>query len=209
MITLYNDNIDIPKDIPVTDRDKLGRYIKEAYEVNKNFWKIDIPIKVKPVYSREDFNKEAGYATRKWNCAFTSDEKIIVIFAPSVFGRLTSHKLSSYLQVLIHETNHIFFMNLVGACTPLWLFEGLAMEMAGQDKRRRGQANVKYLRYSFAPENFEESDEDAEQFYRSSYLFTHMLIKKKGLRAIMDFLNSYKKYRTEKTYAAWYKRLKI
>lgn len=207
MITFYKDKINLPKNIPVTDMEKFDKYIKKAYEVNKKFWGIDVPIKIKPVYSRADFNKEAGYVTRRWNCAFTSDQKVIIIFAPSVFERLTSYRLPSYLQTLIHEMNHIFYMNFVGTCTPIWLFEGLAMDMAGQDKRYRGQINTKYLRYSFAPEDFGESDEDAKQFYRNSYLFTRLLIKKRGVQMIIDFLKSYRKTRTKRAYIAWYKKL--
>ncbi len=208
MITRYKDKLNIPKNVPAGDKEKFEKYVKKAYGVNKKFWKIDVAIKIKPVYSRADFDKQAGYKTKTWNCAFTSDQKIIVIFAPSVFERLTSHKLSGYLQTLIHEMNHIFYMNFVGTCTPIWLFEGLAMNMDElEDKKCSGQINAAYLRYSFSKEDLKESDGDAKEFYRNSYLATRLLIKKRGIRAIMGFLKNYRKHRTKKTYDVLYKKL--
>ena len=207
MITFYRDKVSIPKGISVADRRKFEEYIRRAYEVNRKFWRANVPIKVKPIYSRADFNRECGYVTRKWNCAMTNNREVIIIFAPSVFEQLTNHKLSSYLQILIHEINHIFYDNFVGTYTPVWLSEGLAMNIAGQGKRYRGKIENKYLRYSFTKQDFGESDEAARQYYRNSYLFTRLLIKKKGIRAIMSFLRSYRKHKTKKVYTTLYKKL--
>ena len=207
-ITFYNGKFTIPQNIPVTDREKFEEHIRKAYKVNRKFWKMNVLIKVKLIYSRADFNRDWGGTTRKWNCAFTSDQKVIVIFAPSVFGRLTDHKPSEYSQILTHEMAHIFYMNFVSTYTPVWLGEGLAMYVAGQGKRYRGKISGKYLRYSFTKKDLGESDKDARQFYRNSYLSVYLLIKKRGVRAIMNFLKSYRKHRTEEAYITLYKKFR-
>lgn len=207
-ITFYKGELGIPQSVLVADKKKFEKYIRKAYEVNRKFWKTNMPIRIKPTYSRADFNRECGYATRKWNCAMTNDNEVIIIFAPSVFEQLTNHKLSSYLQTLTHEINHIFYHNFVGTYKPVWLSEGLAMYVAKQGEKYKGKINSRYLRYSFTPKDFEESDESARQYYRNSYLFTRLLIKKKGVQAIMNFLRSYRKQRTEKAYNVLYKKLR-
>jgi len=206
-ITFYNGKLTIPKNISIADKKKFAGCIKSAYKIDRKFWGTDAPIKIKPIYSRSDFSREWGGTTRKWQCAFTSDKKVIVIFAPSVFGKLTNHKPSEYLQILIHEMNHIFYMDFVGATTPVWLLEGLAMYVSGQGKRYKGKSNGKYLRYSFTKKDLKESDEDARQYYRNSYLFTSILLKQKGKNTIIDFLKKYRKHRTKENYKALYKEL--
>jgi predicted ABC-type exoprotein transport system permease subunit len=71
-----------------------------------------------------------------------------------------------------------------------------------------GKIDSKYLLYSYNDDEFVQSDEYSAPFYKNSNLFTRLLLKKKGKRAVIDFLKHYRRDRTKKTYDALFEKLR-
>lgn len=197
LIQIKMGGIKIPNSIPQKDQKIFSQQIKKTYAMNRTFWGIDVPlIKIKLVYTRKDFDMEWGSKTERWLCAMANKNRIVV-FAPSVFERLTDYKISYYTQTLIHEINHTFYETLVGAYKPVWFMEGLAMVMAG-GRNWRGKIDPKYLFYTYR--NKDMTGEIAKQFYRNSYLMVKKLIKMNGKDNVIKFLKRYKKSPNARNY---------
>ena len=131
----------------------------------------------------------------------------ITMFAPSVCERFTAHKPSDIPPTLIHEINHMFYLEFAGTVLPVWLSDGLAENMA-RPGRKPGKIDRKYLIYAYKDTEFmQKSHEYVRQCYRNSYLFTHLLLKKKGKRSVMEFLKEFRKHKDRKTYDALFEKL--
>lgn len=203
-IRIKKGEIRIPKNIPKKDREVFNVYISRAYSLNKKFWGTDVPIiKIKLVYTRKEFDKEWGSKTERWLPAM-ADENRIVIFAPSVFERLTDHKLSFYSSTLVHEINHAFYMHLIST-KPVWIMEGLAAVVAKQGRNWRGKIDQRYLFYTYRNKNMR--GKAAKWFYRASYLMTKKLIESKGKKEIISSLRRYGQHPDINMYMQLKKRL--
>lgn len=129
-----------------------------------------------------------------------ANKERIFIFAPSVWGRLadTPH---SFEQILTHEMNHVFYMNFVGAHTPQWLIEGIAMlvDGTGKNMRWKGMPKIEYCAFSLKERWRIQSgsNADASEFYRSSYLVTKKLVDRMGIEGLVRALRSYAKRPTK------------
>ncbi len=177
-----------------SDKQFVTKCIKHAYVSNqKLFPHLSPNFYVLLFYSRKAFDKERECKTARWEHAF-ANKKRIAIFAPSVYERLTSHKLREYCPTITHELSHIFYMNLVKTYTPRWLLEGLAMNMDGRKYLWHGKFDTKYLYFSKI--NYEYIG----KFYRSSYLMTKSLIKKKGKIELMRLISLYAKNPVKNNY---------
>jgi hypothetical protein len=136
-------------------------------------------------YTRKDFSDRRGWKTRRWEHAF-AEKDMIGIFAPSVYERLTSYKFVRYESTIVHETCHVYYMNIVHNFTPKWLAEGLATNLEQYDYGWRGKPRVDHLYFMKIP-----FGEDELEFYRSGYLITHMLIRKLGMKRLMSLIREY------------------
>lgn len=177
----------------------VNRIVKSAYKLNKNFFGFDIKHEVRLIYSREEFDKEWGSKTPDWMCAFANNG-VVTIFAPSIFEKLTVHQLKHYESTIIHELNHLFLYKLLGTYKPIWLQEGLAMNIEEKSKNGRqykydSKLNVKYLFYTYNDKSFLKY---SKEFYENSYLATKILFKILGKEKLIDALRKYAKKPTKK-----------
>ncbi|MGD0728796.1 MAG: hypothetical protein ABR981_01850 [Candidatus Micrarchaeaceae archaeon] len=186
------------RDIAITKK-----YFTRAYKLNQNMFSGITPnFRIVLCYSRKEFDKELGWKTGKWEAA-VSDKRRIFIFAPSVWNRLTDNN-HLFHQTLTHEMNHIFYENFVGAPTPQWLLEGLGMLVDGTGKNFgwKGKSKIKYLAFSLK-ERWKiqsKSNNDALEFYKSSYLATKRIVNKLGIQGLMKLVAKYAECPVKKSY---------
>lgn len=99
---------------------------------NKN--EIKSKIKVNLIYSRKEFNKEIGKKTTPEWLVGIAQKNTIYIFSPEVIEKCSpSHTKDSFQKLLIHELSHIFISSYHKKL-PIWLNEGLALNIARQEK---------------------------------------------------------------------------
>ncbi len=198
-IRIENGAIYFPRGISQRDREVFDRHIRRVYTLNRDFWGFDVPlIRIRPVYTRKAFDKEWGGKTERWQCAMANQHRIVV-FAPSVFERLTCYKLHHYGQHLAHEVNHSFYEAIVHSYKPVWLMEGLAMVFARQGRHWRGRIDERYLFYTYRNKGMK--DREALRFYRNSYLMTERLLKANGRKKVLAAIRAYAKDPDLKAYA--------
>ncbi len=171
----------------------VGRCVDAAEIANREvfrFYRKYPEFTVKLFYSRTMYDREMKRKTPRWEHCSTS-KRCIAIFAPSAYERETTQRLRIYRKTLMHEVSHVFYMQAVGAFTPLWLLEGLAMNTEKRDYAREfkwnGSPKVEFLFFAKHPKD----DGETKEFYRSSYLMTKALIKRMGIRYLMALLLKY------------------
>lgn len=182
------------------DRMLVERYAKCACNVSqKIFNDTRVKFTIKLFYSRALYDKEMHRKTPRWEHA-ASDKNRVAIFAPSVYERATSQNLDMYKATLIHEISHIFYMQTMGTYTPRWLLEGLAMNIEGRDYRKEygwsGDPRVDHLYFA----KHGKTDKDISEFYRSSYLFTRIIINRIGLYGLSKLLLKYSTHPVKDNY---------
>lgn len=117
----------------------LNKVIKDfryGYIRASNFFKKKIPkVKLTLVYSREEMNNLLGQETSSWFVGYADSSGEIFMFSPSVFNRESNHSTRDFRKVLCHEICHLFIRQIHNSYEPVWLEEGLAYCVAGQESR--------------------------------------------------------------------------
>ena len=117
----------------------LNRAIKDfkyGYIRASSFFKKKIPeVKLTLVYSREEMNNLIGQKTASWFVGYADSSSKIFMFSPSVFDRESNHNKKDFRKVLCHEICHLFIRQIHNSYEPVWLEEGLAYCVAGQESR--------------------------------------------------------------------------
>ncbi|OGH14839.1 MAG: hypothetical protein A2860_00565 [Candidatus Levybacteria bacterium RIFCSPHIGHO2_01_FULL_37_33] len=117
----------------------LNRVIKDfryGYIRASSFFKKKIPkVKLTLVYSREEMNNLLGYKTASWFVGYAGSSSKIFMLSPSVFDRESNHSKRDFRKVLCHEICHLFIRQIHNSYEPVWLEEGLAYCVAGQESR--------------------------------------------------------------------------
>lgn len=117
----------------------LNRAIKDfryGYIRASSFFKKKIPkVKLTFVYSREEMNNLIGHKTPSWFVGYADSFSKIFMFSPSVFDRESNHSKRDFRKVLCHEICHLFIRQIHNSYEPVWLEEGLAYYVAGQESR--------------------------------------------------------------------------
>ncbi len=184
------------------DKQYVESCARAAYKINKKifaFYKKEPTFQIKLFYSRKLYDLEMKAKTEKWHHAAANKHRI-AIFAPSVYEKETSYKLRIYKATIVHEMSHVFYRQSVGAFTPRWLLEGLAMNIEGRDYIRergwRGKPKPNHLYFT----KYGETNQDVNEFYRSSYLITKLIIKKIGLKGVTGLLVKYARSPIKRNY---------
>ncbi len=213
-LNILKGKFSLPKALSAEDKKEL-KHLTDAYRVNKKFFGIDVPkFQVKLFNTRAEFNKEVHQRkTPRWLAAY-SNKRRIAIFMPSVFERLTSHRLSAYRQILTHEMNHVFYGNFVGHYAPIWLIEGLARNVAGQGRETNEPVNTDYLFYTYSDKKAYKNKAGAYHLcVENGYYFTKFILEKDGKSEIINFLRKYKVRKDKKVYdlsmKKWVAELKV
>ena len=163
--------------------EKLFGIIKGAEErYRKIFGIIPDDFLIFVVYSREEFNKHAGFKTDDWVDGHFRGK--LIIFSPSVrekYVKMNSSRHYKYKSFFDHEINHLFYISLVGSYNPVWLHEGYATYMMGSWKpsktiRELGKIKSpeKLLFYRYIVKKYYAH---AHEFYSLSYYLVRYLIE--------------------------------
>lgn len=109
---------------------------RHGYIQASSFFKKKIPkVELTLVYSREEMNNLIGQKTSSWFVGYADSSSRIFMFSPSVFGRESEHSKKDFRKVLCHEICHLFIRQIHNSYEPVWLEEGLAYFVAGQESR--------------------------------------------------------------------------
>ena len=125
----------------------LNKIIKDfryGYIRASRFFKKKIPeVKLTLVYSREEMNNLIGQKTADWFVGYAdSFSNKIFMFSPSVFDRESEHSKRDFRKVLCHEICHLFIRQIHNSYEPIWLEEGLAYYVAGQESRLKNSSPI-------------------------------------------------------------------
>lgn len=170
--------------------------IKKAYLKNKRFYNKNIKkFKINLVYSRKELDKFWKKKTQKWCIAFATETKIY-IFSPQILEKVSIHKKEAFYNTLIHEINHLFYQNIFETYKPLWLSEGLALNLETNKNQTKISLNPKSLYSIKLPFLFisKEYNKKVEEISFLSYLATKYLLKKYNKLRLLNLLNLYSKY---------------
>lgn len=170
----YNPNLD--------NTDYLNKKVKFAYEKCKDFFgREPEKIEVNFVYSRNEMNKITGRQTPEWLVG-VSGANGLAIFSPSLFSKVSTHPSKDFLPVLTHEVAHVFTNNLFGIKEPLWLKEGIAGYVAGQ--------NIKINKNKLLElDQLHDRDGwDKHPNYPEAYSFTNYLIGNNGKAMLLRLI---------------------
>lgn len=107
--------------------------IEAVKKVKKFFSDLDhknINIKIKLVYSRQEYERDVKRKTERWEIAYTWDN-FFIIFHPNVIESETNHNKDEFGKILIHEITHTI-INSINQNLLCWINEGVALYVAGQ-----------------------------------------------------------------------------
>lgn len=194
------------------DAEKVKKDVQKAFGFVAKTFSVKISnITVCIHCNRDSYNKRLGKETEDWNIANADDNNRIDILSPMALSKESSHPKNDFLPTLVHEFSHLFVFKLAkGNAIPLWLNEGFANYIAGQNKKINESLYVennfceklgtmrgwdKYINYSA---------------YSISALFVRFLIKKYSAQKIKKLISSldkvYNYSRFEKIFYKVYKK---
>lgn len=174
------------------DAEMVKKDVQKAFDFVAKIFPVKILNIIVCIHdTRASYNKRLGKETEDWNIANADNNNRIDILSPKAFVKESCHPKTDFLPTLIHEFSHLFSFKLAGGnAIPLWLNEGFAQYVAGQDKKTKEPIYIennfcekfgtlrgwdKYVNYSA---------------YTISALFVRFLIKKYSLDKIKELISS-------------------
>lgn len=104
-----------------------------SLEVAIFFGLPEMPIKVVLIQSRAEYDRIWGKKSEDWMVGFTRNDKVYIL-AKGKFASDSNHPVLDFDKVLKHEISHLYYYKLRPNTKPVWLNEGLACYVAGQNK---------------------------------------------------------------------------
>jgi hypothetical protein len=163
-----------------------------------SFFKKKIPkVKLTLVYSREEMNNLVRNKTSSWFVGYADSSSKIFMFSPSVFDRESDHSKKDFRKVLCHEICHLFIRQIHNSYEPVWLEEGLAYCVAGQESELKNSNpifnNPEVIFFIDTRNRWNKTLYDQPDIpYALSFLLVDFLIKNFGKEKIIRFLISLK-----------------
>lgn len=140
-----------------------------------------------------------GMKTERWIVGWINGTDLFVLDRKN-YEKESCNKYSEkdYEALIKHELTHIFFGVLSGSRQqPLWLSEGLAVYLSGQNGQfRRPEKFVRFLRY------YKNSD---LHIYKESGFAVEFLVKKFGKKKLLRLIKSLKEVDSEKKFSEKFK----
>lgn len=195
-------NIKYIKDYLAIQSIKIDNKIKKFLDSTKDElgtffdFKVAEPL-VYLVDSRKSLDLIWGKPTENWFVGGARDN-CIYILNPEVFSVQSSHKNpAEFWQVLKHEYCHIYYKQITGTSYPLWLNEGLANYLAGQEKIGGNPLAV-----------FKYFDKGGNEVYRVGYFWVKLLLDRFGDKKLKELVVSLKAHSvlTESKFAVAFKK---
>ncbi|MGI5841054.1 MAG: hypothetical protein ACOX6N_02495 [Patescibacteria group bacterium] len=169
-------------DTKIDQEDHLKKLISKAYLKNQKFFGQDVSgVQINFLYTHSQMDKACGQKTPDWLVGYAKNKQIF-IFSPSVIDQVSSHPASDFLPTLTHELAHIFSNQLLNFYYPIWLYEGLAGNIAKQYKLRKIKTLTPFAKLH------DHKNWNQNPNYPQSYSFTKYLIDSFGKETIIDFL---------------------
>lgn len=173
--------------------EKLEKAMARSKKELDSFFKVDLP--TPPVFflnSRKEIDSLKGRKTESWLVGWTNYGSIFILH-PDVYTKESSHKnRDDFWKILKHELCHLYFSHFVKNGRPLWLNEGLACYLSGQENPL--PEDIFYIfRY------FGCLDKD---IYKVGYFWVNLLIEKFGSDKLLKLIKGLKSPIDEKSFAA-------
>ncbi|MBI4037296.1 hypothetical protein HY385_02635 [Candidatus Daviesbacteria bacterium] len=179
----------IDHDPAIDSLDELDSIIGPAYEKNKQFFGQAVSgIKFYFLYTRDQMDALVKHKNKGWVVGLTTGLDTIIMFSPSVFGKVFPHPKSNFPPVLTHEVAHVFTAMLFSSKFPTWLMEGVAGYPAEQFKNRKVET-ARTLNFSQI-HDYEGWSQTSKDNYSPSFLFTQYLIEHYGKNKLFELLSS-------------------
>jgi hypothetical protein len=176
---------------------------RKAYQKNLKFFKRKPKsYRIQLVYSKQEMSNYFE-GNVKWMIGSQLRNKI-VIYSPTVIKKIINFKNISYLQILTHETSHIFLNNLYKTKKPFWMQEGIALNVHKYkfDKKKfliklKKQSNLNIFLCRYKEATFLKI---LDVIGPASYLLVKYLINNFGKSKILNFMNKYSKKPTKENF---------
>jgi hypothetical protein len=170
-------------------KSKKDKFIEKVYNSGmkkfNNFFNLNVPkgkLKVFLVQNRKDIDTIRLQKTENWVVGWSKYESIFILDRKN-YEKESSHKYSDgeYSRLILHEMVHFFKDQLANVKkAPVWLNEGLAIFLSGQNKvKKKPEEFKKFLSFY----NFY----GREIYYESGFVI-EFLFNKFGKAKLMKLL---------------------
>lgn len=169
--------------------------ITKAFKKNGAFFGFKIPFfEVRLLYERKEMNKAMKQKTPTWMVGTTFfSPGALLIFSPTVFETVSSHKKTVFPSVLTHELAHLFIHTIYPLNEPSWLLEGIACFVASQGNPHESLSRNEF----FHDRSFLSKLSSANNWqknankggYQISFHWIDFLIQKSGREKLFQWMN--------------------
>ncbi|MFA5211259.1 MAG: hypothetical protein WC414_02000 [Patescibacteria group bacterium] len=126
---------------------KTKNLLKKTKKEFENFFSVKIKEpKIFLYNSRKEINKFFKKETPDWLVGWARDGNIHILCYEKFLEESNHKDREDYWRTLKHELVHLYFKEKINDLKPLWLNEGLACFLAGQNKKTnfKGVKNLKF-----------------------------------------------------------------
>jgi len=174
----------LPDDYSV---ENINKHILKSIKKLKGFYDKNISnINIELVYSRKELNKKIKKKTPDWLVGFTDKNKIY-LFSPLVVEKYSSHRKSDLNKIITHEFCHIFNAK-INNNIPIWLDEGLAMNLSNQKKNKDFKKSDRQFFIDNLNNNISFDSFVKHDGYKISYWLVKKLIYKHKGKKILEII---------------------
>jgi hypothetical protein len=183
-------------------KQKKNKFLEEVYnksmqELNDFYginWIENRP-KIVIVNDRKTIDSLHSRKTEDWLVGWADFGSTIYLLNSLNYKTESNHtfKKESYSMLIKHELSHLFFGILIKQnYAPVWLNEGVAIYLSGQNKFKKEIQEFKtFLNYY---------DKGSCEVYNESGFFVQMLVEKYGKEKFLKFLISLQKIKNRKEF---------
>lgn len=183
---------------------KIQKMYDDSMEELDSFFRLNWK-KHKPsiilINKRKEIDLLKGRKTPDWNVGWVEKHKLYIL-SPNNYEKESSHKYShkEYRALIKHELCHLFFAVITNrnSC-PLWLNEGTAVYLSGQNEFKKPAKKFKYfLKYY--------DDADKHIYYESGFAVQH-LVERFGKKNFMKLLKGLTKTKSKDEFNKLFKKI--
>lgn len=176
----------------------LEKIFSRSFEANRKLFgrkpkKFDIIV----CDTEKEFKNQAKYYYFKWATATVLRDNNLITRSPDFVEKIGRWKKSDFQNLMIHEMNHVFWMDFYGLTKPCWLLEGLACYIGRNfllSKKDLLMLIVKHnvdhriLDYRYLERNFKEGHYPRYPVWAG---FTDFISKKYSERNLIETMDRY------------------
>jgi hypothetical protein len=186
----------------------IEKAYKEGVNESKSFFGVDLPFEINVCILNERKEIDLFYKskTESWVNAFGKPgNNTVYILDNKNMEKESSHKKLSneeYSELIKHEICHVFYDYISDDCyEPLWLSEGLALNLAGQTKQYEP-----VIHFSHFLKSYEEYVDAVHLYPESAYAVKSLLIIF-GKQKLLKLVSHSKEAKNKKEFAKLFKKM--